>query len=41
MPMNKGAKLGQEYQDASLPIARKRVAMSGVRLAALLNATFP
>jgi hypothetical protein len=36
--LKKGAKLGQDYQDANLPVARKRVAQSAVRLAAVLNA---
>ncbi len=36
-----GAKLGQPYQDASLPGAEVRLAQAGVRLAAILNATFP
>jgi nuclease S1 len=39
-PLKKGAKLGQAYQDANLPVAKRRVAQSGVRLAAMLNAIF-
>jgi len=40
-PLKKGAKLGQPYQDANLPRAEVRVAQAGVRLAWILNTTFP
>ena len=36
-----GAKLGQSYYQANLPIAEQRLAQSGVRLASLLNLIFP
>ncbi len=36
-----GAKLDRPYQDANLPLAERRVAQAGVRLAAILNAIFP
>ena len=39
--LKKGAKLGQPYQDANLPLAERRVAQAGVRLAWILNTTFP
>ncbi len=39
--LKKGAKLGQPYQDANLPFAEKRIEMAAVRLAWILNATFP
>jgi hypothetical protein len=39
-PLKTGAKLGQAYQDTHLPVATRRVAQSGVRLAAMLNAVF-
>ncbi len=39
--LKKGAKLGQAYQDAYLPLAEQRVAQAGVRLAWILNTTFP
>ena len=39
--LKKGAKLGQAYQDANLPIAERRVTQAGVRLAWILNTTFP
>jgi nuclease S1 len=38
--MKSGARLGQPYQDASLPLAEKRVAQAGVRLAWILNDIF-
>jgi hypothetical protein len=38
LPLKAGTKLGQAYQDFGLPIARRRLAQSSVRLAALLNA---
>lgn len=34
-----GARLGQEYQDAQLPVARERLAKAASRLADVLNAT--
>ncbi len=39
--LKKGAKLGESYQEASLPIARERLAQSAVRLAFLINGLFP
>lgn len=39
--LKKGAKLDREYQELGLPIARERLAQSGVRLAEMLNAMFP
>jgi nuclease S1 len=39
--LKKGAKLGQAYLDANLPFAEKRLEMAGVRLAWILNTTFP
>ena len=39
--LKSGAKLDQAYEDLALPIARKRLAQAGVRIAAMLNATFP
>jgi hypothetical protein len=36
-----GAKLGQDYQDMALPIARQRLAQSATRLAMVLNEVFP
>ena len=36
-PLRPGAKLGGAYQESNLPIARLRLAQSGVRLAAVLN----
>jgi nuclease S1 len=39
--LKKGAKLGQEYQDANLPLAERRVTQAGVRLAWILNTIFP
>jgi len=38
--LKRGEKLGDAYQDANLPVARKRLAQSGARLASLLNETF-
>ena len=35
-----GTKLGQEYQDAALPIIRRRLAQAGTRLASVLNDIF-
>jgi nuclease S1 len=35
-----GMKLGREYEDIHLPVARMRVKQSGVRLAAMLNEIF-
>jgi nuclease S1 len=40
-PLRKGASLGRSYQSANISTARKRVAQSGVRVASLLNASFP
>ncbi len=40
-PLKKGAKLGQTYQNANLPVVERRLAMAGVRLAWILNTTFP
>jgi nuclease S1 len=37
-PIRRGMKLGEGYQAANLPAARERLAQSGVRLAAILNA---
>ncbi len=37
----KGAKLGQPYYEANLPVAELRVEQAGVRLATILNAIFP
>jgi hypothetical protein len=37
-PLRPGDELGRDYVDANLPVARERLARSGVRLAALLNA---
>jgi nuclease S1 len=39
--LKKGAKLGQPYQDTNLPLAERRVTQAGVRLAWILNTTFP
>jgi hypothetical protein len=39
--LKKGAKLGQAYEDANLPFAEKRLEMAAVRLAWILNTTFP
>ncbi len=39
--LKKGARLGQPYQDANITTAERRVAQAGVRLAAILNETFP
>lgn len=38
--IRKGARLGQAYQDANLPVARQRLYLSGIRLAAVLNEIF-
>jgi hypothetical protein len=35
-----GSKLERDYLDANLPVARRRLAQSGVRLAAMLNSIF-
>ncbi len=40
-PLTPGETLGQAYQKANLPIAETRLAQSGVRIAAALNALFP
>ena len=39
--LRSGAKLGEPYYQANLPLAEQRIAQAGVRLASLLNATFP
>lgn len=39
--LRKGAKLGQPYYEANLPLAEQRIEQAGVRLASLLNAAFP
>ncbi len=39
--LKKGARLGQEYEDANLPLAERRLAQAGVRLAWVLNTIFP
>jgi nuclease S1 len=36
-----GAKLGDQYQDKNLPVARQRLAQAGLRLAWVLNEAFP
>lgn len=38
--LKKGVKLGDAYQAANAPVAVRRLAMSGVRLATILNAIF-
>jgi hypothetical protein len=38
--MRSGARLGQPYQDANLPMAERRVAQAGVRLAWILNGIY-
>jgi hypothetical protein len=38
--LKNGAKLGQPYVEAYLPLAERRVAQAGVRLAMILNETF-
>lgn len=38
--LKRGEKLGDAYQEANLPVARKRLAQSAARLAGLLNAAF-
>ena len=35
-----GMRLGQDYEDANLPLARKRLAQAGVRLSEVLNEAF-
>lgn len=39
--LRKGAKLGEGYHAANLPVARRRLAQAGVRLAETLNGLFP
>jgi nuclease S1 len=39
--LKSGARLGQPYQDAKLPLAERRVTQAGVRLAWILNSIFP
>lgn len=39
--LRKGAKLGQPYEDAYLPLAELRVKQAGVRLAWILNSIYP
>ena len=41
LALKKGAKLGQPYEDANLPLAERRLEQAGVRLAWILNAIFP
>jgi hypothetical protein len=36
-----GQKLGREYYDANLPVARRRLCQAGLRLAMVLNEAFP
>jgi hypothetical protein len=36
-PLKSGMKLGEEYQEANLPVVRRRLSQAGVRLAAMLN----
>lgn len=38
--ITKGTKLGEPYQQANLPVARRRVYRSGIRLAMVLNEVF-
>ncbi len=38
--ITKGTKLGEPYQQANLPVARRRVYQSGIRLAMVLNEVF-
>jgi nuclease S1 len=40
MRIKPGAKLGQQYHDANLPVARHRLYQAGVRLAIMLNEAF-
>ena len=40
LALKNGAKLGEAYQVIHLPVARKRVAQSGIRLAKVLNEAF-
>jgi hypothetical protein len=35
------AKLGDAYQEANLPLARRRLYQAGARLAMVLNGAFP
>ena len=35
-----GDEIGRDYEDANLPVALRRLAQSGVRLASLLNEIF-
>jgi hypothetical protein len=39
--MKPGAKLGDEYQSRSLPVAKRRLYEAGVRLAMVLNEAVP
>jgi len=41
VPLRSGARLGQPYLEANLPVAERRVMQAGVRLAYVLNALFP
>jgi hypothetical protein len=41
MRIRPGARLGDVYQDANLPTVRRRLYQGGMRLATLLNGTFP
>ena len=38
--IRQGARLGRDYELVNLPLATKRVAQSGVRLAEVLNSIF-
>jgi S1/P1 Nuclease len=39
--MKSGAKLGDDYQAKSLPVAKERLYRAGARLAMVLNESFP
>jgi hypothetical protein len=41
MRIRPGARLADAHQDTHLPTARRRLYQGGMRLAMLLNATFP
>jgi hypothetical protein len=41
MRIRPGARLGAAYQESSLPVFRRRLYQAGIRLATLLNASFP
>jgi hypothetical protein len=38
--LNPGQKLGEEYVEANLPMARQRLYQAGIRLATVLNEAF-